>query len=95
MFLSSTEGAGGADGVQEEETIDSGNEEIRSGQREIKFKSIANKILEYVEPFADKIVVFYGKVMVYVQPVFDVLEAAEPFVETVFDTFNFCERAMK
>ena len=34
------------DGVQEEETIDSGNEEIRSGQGQIKFKSLANKIGE-------------------------------------------------
>ena len=28
-------------GVEEDEVIDSGNEEIRSGQREIKFSSIA------------------------------------------------------
>jgi len=34
------------DGVQEEQTIDSGNEEIRSGQGEIKFNSLANKIGE-------------------------------------------------
>ena len=32
--------------MQEEETIDSGNEEIRSGQGAIKFNSLANKIGE-------------------------------------------------